>query len=337
MRVSSLLCRHATIRGATTATAAVGALALTPAAVHSPARAFSFKIPFLSNLFSDIQAGGDVARTQHEAALRGANQSASLHNERLLDACLDIMELCGGTSTSGGLPRVEVDPESRQVLMTLSEVLLHKFTAPPWEQFDLVYAALCLPVARLDDGLYASLLVVLESIVPLPLYNLFVENSGTLVVVPGDSGDGGGQGTEQQRRHVLSQFVHALLGDLHAPEGLEEEEVLSVYTDDFIHAFPEAAASQSFRELQADVTGLAMRAKLFCLLGQLCAEFDQGNTGKVRLVELREAAERVLGKDQAALLLQGAPVDAEGRLHYPQLASLLTRPPPKRSSTGGGG
>ncbi|KEG10561.1 hypothetical protein DQ04_03571040 [Trypanosoma grayi] len=73
-----------------------------------------------------------------------------------------------------------------------------------------------------------------------------------------------------------------------------------------------------------------MRARLYALLSRLCAEFDQANTGRVDLDELRVTVQRVLGPEQACLLLDGAQPDKDGKIRYTQLTSLLTRPPPRQ-------
>lgn len=268
---------------------------------------------------SPSTATASANATQHTRIIEKAHREATLHNERLVDACLELLDLCGGTNT-GDAPSTRIDAPSREQVWAVVDVLLHQHRCRPSEQFDCVYFALCTSAARENRQVQRCLFILLDSVLPEALYRVF--ESVNLIVVGEDE-------QSMQRRDVLLQFMHAMLGDLKAPVEVEEEEVMMVYLDDVATAFPLLVSSPAWKAVAQDATSIALKAKLFALLGQLCAEFDKDGTGKVRLVELQETAERVLGKQQAALLLDGAPVDANGMIVYPQLAALLTRPPPR--------
>ncbi|KPA79159.1 putative mitochondrial hypothetical protein [Leptomonas pyrrhocoris] len=257
---------------------------------------------------------------QHAKIVTEAHRDADKQNELLLGACLDLLEMCGG-SAAGAPPSDKLDETARDSIWTLVDVMLHDHRRTLAEQFDLVYAALCLPAAQECRDVQRCLLVVLHTVLPEALYRVF--ESVNLYVVNDDA-------QSQEQREALLRFVHAMLGDLRAPPNLEDEEVLAVYFDDVTAMFPALAACPAWGELEKDASVIALRAKLFALLGRLCAEFDKDKSGKVKLDDLRSTARRVLGEEQATQLLEGARPDKNGKIAYPQLAALLTRPPPKR-------
>lgn len=298
----------------------------TPSSLTAPRRAIWNPFAAWSQGSPDTLAAADsVAQrnaAQHAKIVEQAHRDADQHSEQLLGACLDLLELCGGTA-DGAAPSDVLDSMERDRIWTLVDVILHNHRSAPAEQFDLVYMALCLPAAQGHRQVQRNLLVVLHSIIPESLYRVF--ESVDLWVVHDDE-------QSMHQRDALLKFMHAQLGELHVPEGLTEAEVLSVYADDMKTLFPALTTCPAWHAVERDATTIALKAKLFALLGRLCAEFDEDHSGKVRLTDLRATADRVLGKEQAAQLLEGAPADKDGKIAYPQLAALLTRPPPKPSS-----
>lgn len=249
-------------------------------------------------------------------------------NERLLAACLEVLAVCGETNAGGGAAAAAptnappLDRHSKDTLYNLVDTFLHDMRRRPSEQFDAAYRALSLPIAAQQPHLRRQLLTVLECVLPHPLYHFFL-NTDVLRAAR----EGG-----EERQEALLLFVHGMLGDVRVPRdsGLSEDEVLQVYIEDFTNAFPEATETEAFKEL--DLSRMALEARLFDLLGQLCAELDLERTGKVRLEDLRATAERVLGKEKTAMLLEGAVADEMGKIAYAQLTALLTRPPPQSQS-----
>ncbi|RNF20838.1 uncharacterized protein Tco025E_03729 [Trypanosoma conorhini] len=280
------------------------------------------------NPFATRGGGGSAAAAQpkntvqHQRIVEKAHRDASLHNERLLDACLDLLALCGGGGEAGGAKLLDggggVDLASADAVAAVVEATLHDFRKTPSEQFDLVYAALCLPIATNNLQVHRCLMVVLEAFLPEVLFRIF-ESEDLVVVGPGGAA----------RRDALLRLVHALLGQADVPAGVESEEVVLVYLDDVRAVFPSLRRNPAFLELEANATSIAMKARLFALLSQLCVEFDTAGTGKVDLAELQSTAQRVLGEEKARLLLDGAQPDKDGKIRYTQLTSLLTRPPPQ--------
>nr|CCC53114.1 conserved hypothetical protein [Trypanosoma vivax Y486] len=295
-----------------------------------PCCRLAFARRFFWNPFSTSDADGkrlhmeksESAVEQHEGIVLKAQRDAMLHNERLLDACLELLSLCRPVEDARGKPAPSggsLDMETVNIVTAVVGVTLHDTHKTPAEQFDLIYAALCMPSVANNIELKRCLMVVLEALLPEALFRVF---EGTNLSVVGPDG--------KRQREVLSLFVHTLLGTVEVPDGVEREELVLTYLDDVRNAFPALRGSQAFTELERNATRIAMRAKLYVLLSQLCAEFDREGTGKVNLCELQETAERVLGKEQAVLLLDGARPDAEGKIRYTQLTALLTRPPPRR-------
>ncbi|KPI86035.1 hypothetical protein ABL78_4904 [Leptomonas seymouri] len=271
---------------------------------------------------SSLDAIAQRNAAQHAKIIGEAHRDADMQNELLLGACLDLLEMCGGNA-SGSVPSDKLDQLSRDSIWALVDVMLHDHRRSPAEQFDLVYTALCLPAAQEVQEVKRCLIVVLHTVLPEALYRVF--ESVNLYVVHDDE-------QSLERRRVLLRFVHALLGDLRPPQGLEEEEVLAVYLDDVKLMFPVLATCPAWAVVEKDAAAIALKAKLFALLGRLCAEFDENRSGKVKLDDLRSTAQRVLGEEQAAQLLEGAQPDKDGQIAYPQLAALLTRPPPKQEA-----
>ncbi|CBZ27442.1 conserved hypothetical protein [Leishmania mexicana MHOM/GT/2001/U1103] len=282
--------------------------------------------PFASGTRATASAMRDSAQhrhaEQHATIAEKAHRDADLENEQLLDACLDLLDICSGNA-AGSAPSSALDGLARDRIWELVEVLLHDHHRTPAEQFDLVYTALCMPAAQDHRQVQRSLLVVLRSIVPETLYRVF--ESVDLFVLRDDA-------QSLHQRDVLMKFAHAQLGDLHVPDGLAEEEVLSLYVDDMRAAFPVLVTCPAWQVLEREATTIALKSKLFALLSRLCAEFDEERTGKVKLADLRSTAERVLGTDQASCLLEGAQADKDGKIAYAQLVALLSRPPPKKQA-----
>ncbi|TPP44916.1 DNA-dependent RNA polymerase family protein [Leishmania donovani] len=286
------------------ASAAPAARARTTASLTSPficLRRF-FWNPFASGTRGSVSATRDSVQRlnaeQDASIAEKAHRDADLENEQLLGACLDLLDMCSGNA-AGSAPSSALDELARDRIWELVDVLLHDHHRAPAEQFDLVYTALCMPAAQ-DHRQSVDLFVVRDDEQSL------------------------------HQRDALMKFAHAQLGDLHVPDGLAEEEVLSVYVDDIKTAFPVLATCPAWQVVERDATTIALKSKLFALLGRLCAEFDEEKTGKVKLADLRSTAERVLGTDQASRLLEGAQVDKDGKIAYAQLVALLSRPPPKK-------
>jgi len=230
--------------------------------------------------------------------------------QRMVNACLYLLESCGHNA------QVELASSTKELIWELSDVLLHNDRRHPAEQFDLIYAALCQPDIHGNMEMRRTLMEVLFEVVPEPLYRVF--ESVNFILPDADA-------QSDERKAVLRTFVHAVLGQVRAPDGLTEDEVLLVYMDDLQTAFPLVQHAPSFETLKEQAAELAMKAKLLSLLSRLCVEFDRERTGKVQLAELQATADRVLGKEKATALLQPAKADAEGFIRYGQLASLLTR------------
>ncbi|EAN79539.1 hypothetical protein, conserved [Trypanosoma brucei brucei TREU927] len=265
-------------------------------------------------------SGNSDFANQHIAAK--VHRDAMLHNERLFDACLELLSLCGASASAcpaGGSPRAEMDAESTDAIMAVVHDTLQGTCKTPADQFNIVYKALCLPTVANNRQLQRSLLVVLEAVLPEALFRVF-ESADLFVVGPDNA----------KSREALVLFVRALLGVVEVPEGVEREEVVFVYLDDVRTAFPSLRTNAAFVELEKNTTAIALRAKLFDLISQLCAEFDPEGSGRINLRELQQVAERVLGPEQAQLLLEGTCADKNGKIRYMQLASLLLRAPPRR-------
>ncbi|KAG5504009.1 hypothetical protein GH5_04869 [Leishmania sp. Ghana 2012 LV757] len=283
--------------------------------------------PFASGVTGSASVTRDAVEQQnaeqHRRMVEKAHHDAHLENEQLLGACLDLLEVCSGNAV-GSTPSGTLDALARDRICILVKIILHDRYCSPAEQFDRVYAALCLPAAQERRQVQRCLMVVLRSVVPETLYRVF--ESVNLLVLHDDA-------RSLRQREVLMQFMHAQLGELRVPDGLTEEEVLSVYVEDMKSMFPALATCPAWDVVELDATTIALKAKLFALLSRLCAEFDKDKTGKVKLADLRSTAERALGKDQSSYLLQGAQADKDGKIAYAQLAALLTRPPRRRSVT----
>lgn len=290
-------------------------------------RHFSWKNPFASSTRTPSASTSTLpsspaallGKEQQQRATK-AQQEASLLNERLVDACLQVLELCGGTAGGSAPPRLVLDRQSTEILWELADVMLHDFRRTPCEQFDIIYRALCLPIATENLQLTRSLMVMMECVLPCSVYRLF-ESTNLIGVTENEQG--------RHQRDVLRRLVHAMLGSVRAPPGVHDAEAILVYLDDFRLAFPHVVASSpAFTALGETAVTTALQAQLYARLRQLCAEFDKEGTGKVQLAELQATAERVLGKEGAASLLAGAVADAAGMVAYAQLTALLTRPPP---------
>ncbi|KAG5477767.1 hypothetical protein LSCM1_05065 [Leishmania martiniquensis] len=281
--------------------------------------------PFASGATNSVSAAHNTEKQRnaerHEQLAGNAPHSADL--EQLSDACLDLLKACSGNAVGSPVPDT-LDELARDRILILVRVLLHEHHRPPAEQFDLVYAALCLPAVQRRRQVQRCLFVVLRSVVPEALYRVF--ESVDLVVAQADE-------RSLRQRDVLRTFTHAQLGELQVPGGLAAEEVLSVYAEDMKAMFPALVSCPAWQVMERDAVTIALKAKLFALLGHLCAEFDEDKTGKVRLADLRSTAERALGKEQASRLLHGAQADKDGMIAYAQLAALLTRPPQRKSVT----
>ena len=315
--LSASASRHAMQRLTTCATnPAPSASPLTQARRHlwNPFASFSKHADDAS-----VDAVAQRNANQHAKIVEEAHRDADKQNELLLDACLDLLEMCGGDA-AGSAPSDKLDPLARDTIWTLVDVMLHDHRRSPAEQFDLVYTALCLPAAQEQHDVQRCLIVVLHTVLPETLFRVF--ESVNLYVVHDDE-------QSLHQREALLRFMHAMLGELRAPPGLEDEEVLAVYVDDVAAVFPALATSPAWAVVAKDASTIALKAKLFALLSRLCAEFDEDRSGKVKLEDLRSTARRVLGEEQATQLLEGAQPDKDGKIAYPQLAALLTRPPPK--------
>ncbi|KAG5503456.1 hypothetical protein JKF63_05595 [Porcisia hertigi] len=274
--------------------------------------------PFVSNTTGTASATRD-SDEKHAKMLKKAHRDADLENEQLLSACLDLLKVCSGNAVGSATSNM-LDRPACDCIWALVDVFLHDHRRVPAEQFSLVYTALCLPAAQEHRQVQRSLLVILRSVIPETLYRVF--ESVNLFVLHDDE-------PSRCQRDTLMKFMRAQLGDLHVPDGLAEEEVLSVYVEDMKAMFPSLVTCPAWHAVERDAVTIALKAKLFAVLSRLCAELDEGRTGKIKLVDLRLTAERVLGEDQAALLLEGAQADQNGSIAYPHLVALLTRPPPK--------
>eukprot|EP00796_Vickermania_ingenoplastis_P007464 gene7464-5260_t len=255
--------------------------------------------------------------------------------DRLLQTCVELLEMAGGAA-DGRPPLKEVDSASREVFFDLVDAVLHDYTKTPAQQFELVYAALCLPAAQQHLFVRRALMVVLEAVAPAPLHQLMSAVDLSLPEYDEES---------VIRRAAVIRLGRALMGGLEElaeeeafgdaskrPEdALTEEEVLLVYLDDFKKAFPSACRAAAFELLERNAATIALKSQLFTLLGRLCREMDSEQSGKIRLEDLQSLAKRVLGEEKAKMLLDGAVADAEGKLRYAQLCALLTRAPPPPS------
>lgn len=277
---------------------------------------------------------------------------------------MQILEMCGGYA-DGRPPRSEIDSLSRDVLFDLVDAVLHDYKKTPADQFELLYAAFCLPAAQTYAFLRTPLMTILECVTPPPFCQYL---RGVDVFLPNFDEE------SMIRRAALLRFARVLMGDLEylrqvgVVEKEEEEEgggdavvhdgassstpasttmekerwkiekeevVVHAIVQDFKKCFPLATRGQAFLVLERRALDIALQSKLYALLGQLCVEMDREQTGKVSLNELDAMARRVLGKEKAASLLRGAEevVDAQGKLRYRQLCAILSRPPPPPSST----
>ncbi|CCW66020.1 unnamed protein product [Phytomonas sp. Hart1] len=247
-------------------------------------------------------------------------------NERLAGACLDLLQRCGRAGKDKGEGDPPIDFTSTEGLSKVMDMLLRESYHTPADQFDIVYDALCSPLARDDIQVRQMLMIVLESITPIHIYHLFESEDLIRPVV--DQLD---EAAGAARRLSLQKYIHFLLGKGEVPDGLTTEEVLRAYTEDFKEAFPITALSSAFVKLETHAMRIATQAKLIKLLMELCAAFDKERSGKVKLAEVQHTAEEVLGKEKASQLLAGAPTDMDGNLSYAHLTALLTRPPPPLS------
>lgn len=258
--------------------------------------------------------------------------------DRLLDTCVKILEMCGGYA-DGRPPLKEIDNASRDVLFDLVDAVLHDYNKSPAEQFDLLYAALCLPAAQKYAFLRTPLLTIMECVVPQPFYQYL---RGVDVFLPDYDEE------SIIRRESLLRFGRVLLGDLEflqqvgqveGEEGkentkksgsssfLSEEVVVELIVEDFKKCFPNAIRVPAFEVLEKNALTIALQSKLYALLGRLCMELDPERSGRIALKDLEDTARRVLGKEKARSLLESSEkvVDAEGKLRYRQLCALLSR------------
>nr|CCC95190.1 unnamed protein product [Trypanosoma congolense IL3000] len=259
---------------------------------------------------------------QQHSILERANKGVVLHNERLLDACLELLSFCGGNDTTGssdGAAGANLHEEVTSALAAVVGATLHDVGKTPAEQFDRICEALCLPDVRANPEIQRRLLVVLEAVLPEALFRVF-ESEDLFTVISDDVAG----------RKALALFVHALIGVVDVPEGVSREELVFVYLEDVREAFPSLRKSAALMELEKDVTSIVLKSKLFTLLSKLCAEFDVEGSGRIDLSDLQQVTERVLGDKQARMFLDGVRPDKEGKICYMQLVSLLTRPPPRK-------
>ncbi|CCW62550.1 unnamed protein product [Phytomonas sp. EM1] len=291
-------------------------------------RHFTWKIPFISSSSSNTTTSSapcsscrpsNETTTSQRFSAKETDLKSKFMDERLAGACLDLLKLCGN-SGSVWRARKPLDRASKERLWKVTDMLLHESQLTPADQFDIVYDALCCPAARKEMQMRRILMVVLESVLPMDVFRLFEAEDLILPEVP-DVHDA----KNVALRSMLRRFIHSFLGELDAPDGLTKEEVLRAYTEDFKHAFPTAALSPAFVELEKKAMRIAMRAKLIKLLMDLYAAFDTQRTGKVKLIELRHTVEQVMGKEKARQLLEDIPTDSEGNLAYAQFTWLLAR------------
>lgn len=326
-------------------------------AVVIPYRCFSF-----GNLFSSNKDTSSTPAPAPPTATTTSSPSSSLLREdaiepledRLLATCVNILEMCGGYA-DGRPPLKELDNVSRNVLFDLVDAVLHDYNKTPAEQFDLVYAALCLPSAQKYAFLRTPLLTIMECVTPAPLFQFL---RGVDVFLPDFDEE------SIIRRKSLLRFARVLMGDLEflqqvgqieekeelgkkeedmqgkdgkftknvtssSSSKISEEEVVRAIVEDFKKCFPSAIRVPAFEVLERNALHIALQSKLFALLGRLCMEMDPERTGKIAWKEIDAMARRVLRKEQAASLLDGSEkvVDSEGKIRYRQLCALLSRPP----------
>lgn len=285
--------------------------------------------------FEEDDDADDPAAHNSSAPLREGALAPT--QDRLLDVCVNLMEMCVGRADGMG-PLSSIDGCSRETLCDLVDAVLYDYTKTPAMQWDLLYAALCLPAAQTEANVRAALMVISEVALPQPLYRL-LEASKDVLVLPGFDEE------SVIRRAVLGRFARALMGGVmeeeeqvrlarqqqlapaasaNASNRLSEEEIMEGYLKDFKEAFPLATKVPAFQAIEQHYVSIGLRSQLYVLLGRLCVELDGKRTGKVRFDELQATAQRVLGKEKAEALLAGARVDSDGKLRYAQLCALIT-------------
>mmetsp|Transcript_8807 Transcript_8807/g.9918 ORF Transcript_8807/g.9918 Transcript_8807/m.9918 type:complete len:341 (-) Transcript_8807:57-1079(-) len=195
----------------------------------------------------------------------------------------------------------------------------------PAEQFDRVYAVMCLDALHEDDTLMGHLFLILDSILPQKLYDVFLEGGLPLL-----------RQQDPKQVFVVRRLAHLLLGELDlflVPNAFNiccqdagEIDVESVLAE-FATIIPCVAGTASFSALQASANELVLKARMFAILRELCASFDPEKTGKIDFKEFKETLIRVVGsEEQASEMLVGIVPDAQGKIPYQHVTATLTRP-----------
>lgn len=264
-------------------------------------------MPFQSRAFWNPFATTEQKRVSEAVSKIAADHVAQ--NEKLVDASLEILN-CSSS--------LEMSPEEYECVNQVVNMLFQDFSMKPAHQFDLVFAAMRLPaVQSAGDSLVEPFFVVLESILPDKLFAVFVEVKELTRL------------QEPRQVFLVRRLVHFLLGDLDLfiEEGADGDiEVDDVFTS-FAVDVPVVACAQSFTTLKASASEMVLKARLFSLLSDVCASFDPHKTGKIPLQEFKDSLVRVMGPEEAKLLLDGVQPDAQGLVRYHQVTSMLTKPP----------
>ena len=195
------------------------------------------------------------------------------------------------------------------------------------EQFDTLFVALTLPASRNCSELSRVLLVVVDSVMPTPVAELLREGQGIVCGI-----------TEESCRALFVDFIHAMLGEEVAVEisnplfpvsddVADKCSAVSVLLRQVVVAVPGLDGLASFATLKQDAENIALRARLFALISQLCKAFDTEGTGLIQVSDLTDSLRNILASEgEVDELLQGVTPDEHGRIRYHQLCLMLTKP-----------
>jgi hypothetical protein len=253
--------------------------------------------------------------------LRQYMSSQSAIDDAFVESSLDLLRLTS---------EMELTASEYDVLAEVSTMLFGVYgqSLSLCDQFDTLFTAMCLPCSRRHAELSRVLFVVVDSVMPTPVADLLREGEVVLFSI-----------TEEEVKSLFSAFVHAILGDpvenlpntrfTPLDRGMDESQrtPLAMLVSQVAVAIPTLQQMKSFCVIERDAEDIALRARLFALISQLCKAFDTEGTGLIQMSELSASLRNILSsEEEVEELLGGITADSSGRIKYHQLCLMLTKP-----------